>query len=98
MERVFEDIHRHFGSNEDVPEYGEREVNGSSLGRRVRSACIVALCLVVVACSSAPIALRRVSPKVAYRASTANALSAGEPSNPTRIVLRRHDLMGHGGV
>lgn len=67
-------------------------MSGPSPGRTLRPACIVALCLVVVACSSTPIALRRVSPPVARRASTADALSAGEPSNPTRIVLRRHDL------
>lgn len=40
------------------------------------------------------IGVRRQKPQVAHRAMTANAMSRGEPSNPTRIVLRRHDLTG----
>ncbi len=54
-------------------------------------ALLCGACLLAAGCSQ-PVSARRVDPRTAYRTQTANTLSSADLSNPTRIVLRRHNM------
>lgn len=57
-----------------------------------RAALILAAVLLAAGCA-APFGVRRTSPQVVHRTLTANAVSTGEISNTTEIVLRRQNLI-----
>ncbi len=70
-----------------------RRVGRPPASQLARGLVLVALlALATSACSSTPIGVRRVSPEAAYRFRTVSALSGSEPSNFTKIILRRLDL------
>lgn len=62
-----------------------------------RSACrfhFVAVVALVAAGCGTPVGVSRIDPQTAYRLHTESALSEGEPSEASKVVLRRLDLMG----
>jgi hypothetical protein len=64
--------------------------------RRIRAAVACALALAVLGClvgCGAPVGVKRVSPRVAYRERTGNVLTPGRPSEISRNVLRRQRLL-----
>jgi pimeloyl-ACP methyl ester carboxylesterase len=62
---------------------------------RVRSAAlipIVAIVLLAPGCGT-PVGVSRIDPEAAYRLNTESALSVGQPSEPSKMVLRRLGLL-----
>ena len=52
------------------------------------------VCLLAAGCTP-PLSANRVKPAEFYRQQTESVLSSGDPSEITRTVLRRHDLLEH---
>jgi pimeloyl-ACP methyl ester carboxylesterase len=50
------------------------------------------LCLLLLAACATPVEVERADPRAVQRELTSNAISTGDISEPTRIVLRREDL------
>jgi hypothetical protein len=62
-------------------------------GMRVGWTCALALVFGCLMGCGAPVGVKRVSPREVHRELTGNALTRGSPSEITRNVLRRHDLL-----
>jgi pimeloyl-ACP methyl ester carboxylesterase len=63
------------------------------VSRNVRSFPALALVALIIAGCATPVGVSRVDPQAAYRIHTVSALSEGEPSERSKMVLRRFDLM-----
>lgn len=58
----------------------------------MRGRSLLVCCLVLAAGCTPPVGVKRLSPRDQYRQLQSNALTSGEPSDASRIVLRRHNL------
>jgi len=63
-----------------------------ALAPRAATCAGTALLALAAGCASQAIGLRPIDPQAGYRETVTSALWTNEPSNPTRIVLRRTDL------
>lgn len=63
--------------------------------RRGRVRGVLLAVLVLGSACEPPLRVRRVTPADYYREETRSALSSGDVSDLTRMVLRRHDLLAH---
>src|SRR5687767_13656255 len=55
--------------------------------------CLVAALVLLAAGCATPVGVSRIDPEAAYRLHTVSALSEGEPSEASKLVLRRLGLM-----